>query len=127
MNQLTVIIIAPGQHPYKTTITNTLAALQQTVGGYIQVLQLDEHTVLICDEEGKLKGYQPNRGLVIDDQLVDVIHGTFILIATDPNTHEYTSMSDEQATKLINQYWNPEEFDIFDGQLIAVPIVPDHR
>lgn len=127
MDQLTVVIVKPGQHPYTTTITNTLAAFQQTVGGYIQVLQLDEHTALICDEEGKLKGYQPNRGLVLNDQLVDVIHGTFILLATDPNTRALTSLTEEQANTLLNQYWNPEEFDVFNGQVIAVPIVPDRQ
>lgn len=127
MNQLTVVIVKVGQHPYTTIISNEIIAFQQQVGGYIQILQLDKHTALICDEEGKLKGSQPNRGLVIDGQLVDVIHGTFILIATHPNTREFTSMSDEQAANLVNQYWHPEEFDVFNGQLIAIPIVPDRQ
>lgn len=124
MSQITVVVVPSGQHPYMTTMPNDLTAFQQTVGGYIQILQLDDTTSLICDEEGKLKGYQPNRGLILNDQLVDVIHGPFILIATDPNTHAFTSMSSEQAAALIAQYWHPEEFDMFNGQVIAVPIVP---
>ena len=37
-------------------IENTLEALQREVGGYIEVVNLGDNYVLICDEEGKLKG-----------------------------------------------------------------------
>lgn len=39
-------------------IDNTLEALQQEVGGYIECVTFDEF-VAICDEEGRLKGKEP--------------------------------------------------------------------
>lgn len=37
-----------------------LDELSSIVGGYIEVLYLDDKEILICDEEGKLKGYPLN-------------------------------------------------------------------
>ena len=44
----------------KTGKKYSLEQLQELVGGCIELLQLDASTVLVCDEEGKLKGYEPN-------------------------------------------------------------------
>ena len=41
-------------------IPNTLKALQETVGGYIETVTLRDGSVVICDEEGKLKGKKIN-------------------------------------------------------------------
>lgn len=37
-----------------------LEQLQEIVGGYIQVVRLDASTVLVCDDDGKYKGYEVN-------------------------------------------------------------------
>lgn len=37
-----------------------LEELSAIVGGYIEVLYLDDKEILVCDEEGKLKGYPLN-------------------------------------------------------------------
>lgn len=37
-----------------------LDELSSIVGGYIEVLYLDDKEILVCDEEGKLKGYPLN-------------------------------------------------------------------
>ena len=37
-----------------------LEELSSIVGGYIEVLYLDGKEMLVCDEEGKLKGYPLN-------------------------------------------------------------------
>jgi hypothetical protein len=51
-----VIIKRPcDQFGEETTIPNTLRALQETVGGYIETVTLDNGVVLICNEEGKLR------------------------------------------------------------------------
>ena len=39
----------------EATIPNTLKALQEAVGGYIETVTLDNGVVLICNEEGKLR------------------------------------------------------------------------
>lgn len=41
---------------HMTHISNTLENLQKTVGGYIETVTLPCGVVVICDEEGRMKG-----------------------------------------------------------------------
>ena len=56
-----VIIKRPcDQFGEEATIPNTLKALQEAVGGYIETVTLDNGLVLICNEEGNLLGLPHN-------------------------------------------------------------------
>ena len=55
-----VIIKEPGQLPRWRYIDNTLKALQEAVGGYIETVTVMEDVVMIVDEEGVLKGKKLN-------------------------------------------------------------------
>ena len=55
-----VIIKEPGQCPRVTEIENSLSALQQAVGGYIETVTLAEDCCIICNEEGRLQGLPYN-------------------------------------------------------------------
>ncbi|MFQ7451097.1 MAG: DUF3846 domain-containing protein [Flavonifractor plautii] len=50
-----VLKVASGKAPEAITIPNTLEAMQQMVGGYIEVIPLED-VCLVCNEEGKLMG-----------------------------------------------------------------------
>lgn len=50
-----VIIKEPGKPAEVKDIPNTLEALQETVGGYIETVQIASNLVAIFDEEGRLK------------------------------------------------------------------------
>jgi len=51
-----VIIKRPcDQFGEEATIPNTLKALQEAVGGYIETVTLDNGVVLICNEEGRIR------------------------------------------------------------------------
>lgn len=43
-----------------TMIENTLEAFQEAVGGYIETITIFDGIVLVCDEEGTLKGLTPS-------------------------------------------------------------------
>jgi hypothetical protein len=43
---------------HMTWISDTLENLQKHVGGYIETVTLPGGVVVICDEEGRLKGYE---------------------------------------------------------------------
>lgn len=73
-----VIVKEPGKPAEVREIQNTLEKLQELVGGYIQVVRFDYESVLICDEEGKLKGYEMNFPL-----WNDVIVGTAVIAGVD--------------------------------------------
>jgi len=55
-----VILKRPGEKAFTTEIPNTLEALQNEVGGYIEVTQPFEDAAIICNEEGRLLGLPPN-------------------------------------------------------------------
>jgi len=46
---------------HKRTNTVSLEEAQSLVGGYVQLIQLDDSTQMLFDEEGKLKGYPVNK------------------------------------------------------------------
>ena len=50
----------PGCEPELIDIDNTLAALQQEVGGYIETVTIASDAVVICNEEGVLLGMPYN-------------------------------------------------------------------
>ena len=60
-DKISVLRKAPGKAPERIEIENTLEALQWEVGGYIEAVTLPgKGAVVICDEEGRLKGKPAN-------------------------------------------------------------------
>ena len=57
-----VIVKEPNKIAVLKEIENTLKSAQAIVGGYIEILTIthDPKILLICNEEGKLKGLKPN-------------------------------------------------------------------
>ena len=63
-NTLSVLKIAPGQHPQQVEIDNNLKALQEAVGGTIAaVYPFADPVAIICNDDGKLMGLPLNRAL----------------------------------------------------------------
>lgn len=54
------IIKRVGENPEPIEIDNTLEALQAAVGGYIEPVTFAPDAVVICDEEGRIKGKPKN-------------------------------------------------------------------
>jgi len=54
------IYIRAGKAPELIEIDNELHVLQEKIGGYIQMVPLNENLALVCDEEGLLKGKTMN-------------------------------------------------------------------
>ena len=50
----------PGERPFIVEIPNTLDALQNAVGGYIETVTLFSNATIICNEEGRLLGLPHN-------------------------------------------------------------------
>ena len=60
-----VIRKLPGKEPELVEMDNTLEALQEAVGGYIETVTYAEDACLICNEEGHLLGLPYNTTLPI--------------------------------------------------------------
>ena len=78
---LRVLVVEPERTPYVKEIPHTLEALQQEVGGLIEVIYPYADLVgLVCNEEGKLLGLPLNRGLIDENgKMRDIICGTFLV------------------------------------------------
>lgn len=90
------ITMEPGGNPVAQTIENTLEAMQGIVGGYIEVVPLGNGLLLICNEEGKLKGLDPT--IWIGN---DFISGSFIVCRSDGE--EFSSITAEDTEILLKQ------------------------
>ena len=56
-----VIIKEPGFPPHLEEIENTLEELQRIVDGYIETVTIIRNQIIvICNEEGRLNGLEPN-------------------------------------------------------------------
>ena len=93
----------PGAQPEIIEVDNTLAALQQEVGGYIETVTIASDAVVICNEEGVLLGMPYNcRFVVVDfvgtflvvgrnkDEFCDVPEADFLMhnLRDEDNTHD---------------------------------------
>jgi len=100
-----VIVVEPDKHPRVERITNDLTTMQTIVGGDIEEIGLDDHTVLVCNEEGKLMNLQANRRVGRD-----VIAGTFF-IAGDDGSEDLVSLTDEQVNEYKERFHELEEIE----------------
>lgn len=94
------VIQRPGQISEIAEIENTLEAFQEIVGGYIEVMPLIERLVLIVNEEGKLKGLEPN--IYVNG---DCLVGTVIVTAVDGEEFRSLTVHEIQAVRswLLNE------------------------
>lgn len=62
MSKIRILALPVDREPYITNIENSLRNMQNYVGGYIEAVTVLENpqVILICDEEGLLKGRAVN-------------------------------------------------------------------
>ena len=100
-----ILVVEPNRRPRRADIPHTLKDMQQVVGGYIQAIYpYDDLVAIVCDEEGKLKGYDLNRYI----QGVDVIAGTFFVCGL--GEEDFTDLPDELADKYEKLFYYPQVF-----------------
>ena len=97
-NMITVLKIEVGEPPEIKEIPNELSCLQHEVSGLIECVYLDDGSIAVCNEEGKLNGMEPNRRLG-----ADIICGPFF-ICGDTNDGDFASLSEEQIQKYSEKF-----------------------
>lgn len=107
---LRVLVVEPEKTPYVKEIPHTLEALQQEVGGLIEVIYPFRDMVgLVCNEEGKLLGLPLNRCLFDENgQLYDIICGTFLV--TGLGAEDLASLSPDLLEKYYRHFQAIEYF-----------------
>ena len=120
---MTVLKVMPGHRPRKVTMPHTLEAMQEMVGGYIQAIYPYEDPVaLVCNEEGKLQGLEPNRAVRDSDsnEIIDIVCGTFFICGLGDD--DFSSLTEEQIAKYSKLFHSPEVFLWNGTSIVALPV-----
>lgn len=56
-----VLKVKPYEHPEICMFENSLEAIQEEVGGYIDIVGLDDNICILLNDEGNLIGLEGNR------------------------------------------------------------------
>ncbi|MDT8716043.1 DUF3846 domain-containing protein [Clostridium sp. 19966] len=118
-----VLIVPPKARPYAAEIESGLEPMQELVGGSIEMVDLDDKTSLVCNEEGKIQGLEGNRRIGRD-----IIAGTFFLCGFNEEG-ESVSLSDEQISKYYERFREPEHYsqeEVEDSAFMDV-YIPDYE
>ena len=91
-----IIFKAPGRVPEIRDIDGSLKTLQELVGGNIEPITLHNGMVILCDEEGKLRGKEPNIWL---ERIKDTLVGNVIFLGEDGE--EFTDFPEEHLDAVL--------------------------
>ena len=115
-----VLMIEPGKVPYETEIENSLRAMQEAVGGRIQTVEFsDDPAVLICNQEGKMKGMPLNRPLHDSrGEVYDIIAGRFFIAGAGED--DFCDLPDHLLKKYEEEFHQPKQFKRVAGRVLIM-------
>lgn len=120
--EIRVLIVEPDKKPYQKTIKNELKTFQSIVGGYIEVMAIEQGVSIICNEEGKINQMELNRPLYDSKgKLFDIIAGTFIVAGDDIASGEFVSLSDSEVEEYKRCFHTPVYYVKLNDEIIPVP------
>jgi hypothetical protein len=92
MSKITVAIKRPNENSEVVEVDNTLKTFQEFVGGYIEVVPFTEDgdILVICDEEGKMKGKDFNLRYY-----EDILVGTLVFVKNGDDGEFHSLESDD--------------------------------
>ena len=102
--EIKVLKVKPHEHPEVYMLKNTLEAMQEAVGGYIDILGLDDNVCILLNDEGKLIGLEGNRRIGSD-----IIVGDFFVCGSDEEGN-LTSLKEDDLIAYTMLFYEPQEF-----------------
>lgn len=107
--------VAPCECPVIVSLENEVTALQNAISigtdyrGLIEVIDLDEKTCIILNEEGKMIGLEPNRRFGDD-----ILCGVFYVVGQNKSGN-FVSLNDSQIIRYSQIFANIDTF--FEGEV----------
>ena len=124
---ITVLSVKPFREPCIITIPNKLRTLQDQVGGMIEAIYpFEDPVAILLNDEGKLNGSMPNRGLYDKSgNLYDIIAGTFLIVGL--SEEDFCSLSEELSAKYMEKYKVPERMALINGRIRMLPVTDSRK
>ena len=113
----------PGHKPERVSIPHTLEAMQEMVGGCIQaVYPYGDPVAIVCNEEGKLIGMEPNRAIRDQEsnEIVDIVCGPFFICGL--GEEDFCSLTEKQMVCYEALFRSPEIFLWNGTSLVVLPV-----
>ena len=125
--KIKVVLLEPGKLARTAEIGTSLEDLQKVVDGMIEAYYpFEEQVCIVCNDEGKISGMQPNRSVKNEDGvMVDFIFGPAFIC--DCWGESFESLSDEQIGRYSKMFRYPEHLARLNGQLIGIPFNPQRE
>ena len=122
--KIKVVLLEPGKLARTAEIGISLESMQAVVGGLICAFYpFEEQVCIVCNDEGKINGMKPNRGVYgKDGVMLDFILGPAFIC--DCGGENFGSLSDEQLARYSKQFRYPEMLVRVNGNLKGVPYKP---
>lgn len=103
-NKIRVLKVEPSKHPEEFMLENELEAMQEAVGGYIDIVSLEGGICILLNDEGKLIGLEGNRRIGND-----IIVGNFYVCGSNDEGN-LVSLTDEEMEKYTDMFYEREQF-----------------
>lgn len=126
MNQkIKVILLEPGKLARTAEIDSSLEAMQRIVDGYIEpYCPFDDSVCIICNEEGKINGMEPNRSVKDEKgELLDFIFGPAFLCGC--KGEDFSSLSEKQIARYSQIFRYPEHLIKYENIMLGRPFNPE--
>jgi len=99
--KIRVLIVEPGSSPAVTEIEPTLEAMQEVVGGYVELVRVGDLDLWV-NEEGILEGLPLNR-VIVGMPLVGPI-----LVASSNEEGDTVGLTDTQVAQALSLFSGPQ-------------------
>lgn len=118
MNQkIDILIVKPGEAPVPASVENTLEAVEEMLGGAVQIgCFLPQKVLLISRQNGE--GLRPNRLL---PGRKNIINGDFLLCGISERGSDFASLTSGQQKEFQDIFASPGEFMAVGGTVYADP------
>lgn len=100
MSFISALIKRPGELPRHVNVSNSLEALQKNVEGYIETVTISDDLVVICNEEGRLRGLPYNCTICGFDFV-----GPILMVGRDGDEFADLPVKWDRMKKLFPKLW----------------------
>lgn len=124
-DRLEVLYVRPNKTAEFVEINNDLTSMQKLVDGYIEeYMPFDDEVAVICNEEGKMKNLDLNRGIYDKNgKLLDIICGSFFLCYAPIESEKFLPLPANLRAKYEKMFKEPERFFLSEKGIIAEKIL----